>query len=106
MVNRTLVVILQGEIDHHTCVEIREAIDREYQKRRAVNLLFDFQNIDFMDSSGIGMLIGRYRSTVICGGTVALYNVSLKAERMLEMSGLYKLMRCYASKNEALEALA
>ncbi|MDF2594245.1 MAG: anti-sigma-factor antagonist [Clostridia bacterium] len=106
MVNRTLVVNLEGELDHHTCVEIRQTVDREYQKKRAKNLLFDFANINFMDSSGIGMLMGRYRSVIICGGEIALYNVTPEAERILAMSGIHKLMKTYASKQEALEALA
>lgn len=106
MINRTLIAILQGEIDHHTCVEIRETVDREYQKKRAKNLLFDFANVDFMDSSGIGMLMGRYRSVAIHQGQMGLYNVSSKAERILSMAGIYKLMKSYASQEEALQALA
>ncbi len=106
MVERTLVVVLEGELDHHTCVEIRQTVDREYQKRRAKNLLFDFANINFMDSSGIGMLMGRYRSVAICGGEIGLYNVTPEAERILAMSGIHKLMRAYSSKQEAIDALA
>ena len=59
-----------------------------------------------MDSSGIGMLMGRYRSVAICGGSIGLYNVSREAGRILSMSGIYKLMKTYNSKQEALEALA
>ncbi len=106
MVDRTLLVTLEGEIDHHTCVEIRQTVDREYQKRRAKNLLFDFANINFMDSSGIGMLMGRYRSVAICGGEIGLYNVSPEAWRILSLSGIHKLMKTYSSKQEAIEALA
>lgn len=106
MVGRTLVVILEGELDHHTCVEIRQTVDREYQKRRARNLLFDFAHVDFMDSAGIGMLMGRYRSVAICGGEIGLYNVSPKAEKILAISGIYKLMKAYSSKEEAIDALA
>lgn len=106
MNGRTLVTILQGEIDHHTCVEIRQKIDREYQKRRAQNLLIDFEKIKFMDSSGIGMLMGRYRNVAICGGKVALYNVSKETQKLLNMSGIYKLMKVYESKEEAIANLA
>lgn len=59
MHDTTLIVSLSGEIDHHTSVEIRETVDREYQKRRAKNILFDFSNIVFMDSSGIGLLMDQ-----------------------------------------------
>lgn len=106
IVERTLIVVLEGELDHHTCVEIRQCVDREYQKKRARNLVFDFANVDFMDSSGIGMLMGRYRNVAICGGEIALFNVRPETERILTIAGIHKLMKAYASKEQALEALA
>lgn len=106
MVDKTLVVVLDGEIDHHTCVEIRERVDREYQKNRAKDLLFDFANVSFMDSSGIGMLMGRYRSVMIGRGSMGVYNVSKEVDRILHISGIYKLMKVYENKEQALQALA
>lgn len=105
MNENTLVIRLSGEIDHHTCVEVREKIDREYQKKRAKNMLFDFENIQFMDSSGIGLLMTRYRNVAICGGSIALYNISPKVDKLLEISGIYKLMKPYADKDHALKSL-
>lgn len=105
MLDSTLVVALQGELDHHTCVEIRQEVDRKYQRKRAKNLLFDFEKVTFMDSSGIGMLMGRYRLVAICGGMIGLYNVPLEIERVLKMANIYKLMKAYTSKQEALQAL-
>ncbi|MDU6359112.1 MULTISPECIES: STAS domain-containing protein [Zhenhengia] len=106
MHDTTLIVSLSGEIDHHTSVEIRETVDREYQKRRAKNILFDFSNIVFMDSSGIGLLMGRYRNVSICGGYVGLYNVPTKVDQILNISGIYKLMKLYESKEHAFKSLA
>lgn len=105
MLETTLVVTLIGEIDHHTCVDIRQAVDKIYQKKRAKNLLFDFERVTFMDSSGIGMLMGRYRLVAICGGTTGLYNVPSDIERILKMANIHKLMKAYTSKQEALQAL-
>lgn len=101
-----LVVTLAGEIDHHTSAEIRERVDREFQKKRAKNIAFDCEQIVFMDSSGIGMLMGRYRNVSVCGGSVALYNVQSNVDKLLAMSGVYKLMRIYNNKKEAIENLA
>ncbi|MGL4344374.1 MAG: STAS domain-containing protein [Cellulosilyticaceae bacterium] len=101
-----LLVTVVGEIDHHTSVEIRETVDREFQKKRAKNIAFDFENIQFMDSSGIGMLMGRYRNVAICGGSVGLYNVHGNIDKLLGISGVYKLMRVYANKSEAIQKLA
>lgn len=105
MLDSTMVVVLNGEIDHHTCVGIRQAVDRIYQKKRAKNLLFDFEKVTFMDSSGIGMLMGRYRLVAICGGMTGLYNVPGDIERILKMANIHKLMKAYTSKQEALQAL-
>lgn len=106
MLDSTLVVVLMGEIDHHTCVAIRQAVDRNYQKKRAKNLLFDFEKVTFMDSSGIGMLMGRYRLAAIGGGRTGLYNVPKDIERILNMSNVCKLMKAYSNKQEALKELA
>lgn len=106
MEESTLLIKLNGEIDHHTSVEIREAIDREYQKRRAKNVLFDFGQVLFMDSSGIGMLMGRYRNVVISGGQVGLLNVDNNIDKVLAISGIYKLMKVYGTKQDALAHLA
>lgn len=106
MLDSTLVVKLMGEIDHHTCVAIRQVVDRNYEKKRAKNLLFDFDKVTFMDSSGIGMLMGRYRLVAIGGGRTGLFNVPKDIERILKMSNIYKLMKAYSNKQEALKELA
>lgn len=95
MQDRNLIVKIDGEIDHHTSLEIREKIDREYQKRRTKNILFDFTNIHFMDSSGIGVLMGRYRNVATLGGAVALYGVDPQVDRLLSLSGIYKIIKKY-----------
>lgn len=106
MLDTTLVVVLQGEIDHHTCVTIRQEVDKAYQKKRAKNLLFDFEKVTFMDSSGIGMLMGRYRNVAIGGGRTGLYNVPKDIEKILRMANICKLMKAYSNKQEALKELA
>ena len=59
-----------------------------------------------MDSSGIGMLMGRYRLVAIGGGRTGLYNVPGDIEKILRMANIYKLMKAYSNKQEALKALA
>lgn len=104
--DRNLIVKIEGEIDHHTSVEIREKVDREYRRKRARNIIFDFSNIQFMDSSGIGVLMGRYRNVMILGGNVALYGVGDQVDRVLSISGIYKIIRNYDSMDEAMANLA
>lgn len=104
--DRNLIVTIEGEVDHHTSVEIRERVDREYQRRRARNIIFDFSNIQFMDSSGIGVLMGRYRNVMILGGSVGLYGVKEQVDRVLAVSGIYKIMKNYESIDDAIVNLA
>lgn len=105
MQGTTLIIKLVGEIDHHTSVGIRESVDKEYQRKRAKNILFDFSEVEFMDSSGIGMLMGRYRNVAICGGSIGLINVDTHIDKILDLSGIYKLMRNYTDKQVALSYL-
>lgn len=106
MKDRNLIVKIEGEVDHHTSVEIREKVDREYQRKRARNIIFDLSKIQFMDSSGIGVLMGRYRNVMILGGNVALYGVGAQVDRVLSISGIYKIMKNYDSIDEAIANLA
>lgn len=99
----TLVVNLVGEIDHHTCAKMRQAIDTAYQKQHAKNILFNFENVTFMDSSGIGMLIGRYKQVTLDGGKIGLYHIPKDIERILKMSNIGKLMKAYPNKQSALQ---
>ncbi|MFQ9801683.1 MAG: anti-sigma factor antagonist [Clostridia bacterium] len=56
-----LIVSITGELDHHTCESARHIIDDEYNQQGALHIIFDFHKIDFMDSSGIGLIMGRYK---------------------------------------------
>ena len=56
----SLEIQLKGEIDHHTAARIREEIDREVYFYRAPRVIIDLSHIDFMDSSGLGLILGRY----------------------------------------------
>jgi len=103
---RNLIVKIEGEVDHHTSVEIREKVDREYQRKRAHNIIFDFSNIEFMDSSGIGVLMGRYRNVMILGGNVVLCCVGAQVDRVLSISGIYKIIKNYHSIEDAIENLS
>lgn len=103
--NRTLVAVLSGEIDHHTCNEIRLQIDYEIEKNKVNHLIFDFSNIRFMDSSGIGVIIGRFRNLQSHGGKVGIVKVNPLVDRIFELSGLYKIIPKFNSIEEAVSNL-
>ncbi len=100
---RTLVVNIKGDIDHHTSNEIKNKIDREFNKINAKNMVFDFSQVTFMDSSGIGMLIGRYKVIEKQGGTIGFACISNEINRIFEISGLHKILKTYETVEEALK---
>ena len=89
---RTLIVKLDTELDHHFASIIRKSVDSKIKGSNAVNVIFDFSNVDFMDSSGIGMLMGRFKITKILGGKVIVYGLKKQIERIIDMSGLDKII--------------
>lgn len=93
-IGTTLVVKLTGEIDHHTAPEIRDVIDREISINNTKNVVLDFDGVSFMDSSGIGMIVGRYKQISARGGKVMLIRVKPQVDKILEISGLKKLLDC------------
>lgn len=105
VINNTLVARIEGELDHHTAEEIREDIDRKIDQHSVKNLLFDLQGMHFMDSSGIGLVIGRYKRLSKVGGQVAVVHMNNRIERIFKMSGLLNIVKKYDTKQQAIENL-
>lgn len=88
---RELRVVLSGELDHHNAAIIREEIDRELDG--SVKLLtLDMSGITFMDSSGIGVVLGRYRRMSESGGKLRMGGMSIYAEKILRMAGVLAML--------------
>lgn len=87
----TLTVFLRGEIDHHTARDMRERIDREVDRTRPQRLLLNMAGITFMDSSGIGLIMGRYRLMQAMRGTLTLVQLTEPIDRLIRLAGLDKL---------------
>lgn len=82
---------LDGEIDHHTAAEIREDIDSEIMLKRPEVLKLDFENVTFMDSSGVGLVMGRYRTLSLSGGKLIVSNLSPQLYKIMKLSGIEKI---------------
>lgn len=82
---------LSGEIDHHSAVQIRQTIDESVIQANAARLVLDFAAVTFMDSSGIGLVMGRFRLMQETGGTVALQNLPSPIRKVMKLAGLDKL---------------
>lgn len=87
-----LTVYLGGDIDHHTSREIRESIDGEIYKLMPKTLRLDFRDVHFMDSSGVGLVMGRYKTALVYGCRVTVANMPPKVKRIMQMSGLNKII--------------
>ena len=95
---RTLRVFLRGEIDHCAAPRLRETIDDRMLTYRPCVLQLDFSGVSFMDSSGVGLVMGRYRLAHTLGCCVEAANLSPRHERIMKMSGLGKIVRFTKTK--------
>ena len=90
--DKLLVVEITEEIDHHVAEKIRRKVDDEITRYMPRKTIFDFSRVTFMDSAGIGMLIGRYKMMKLIGGSLEIVNISQTVRRILEMSGISKII--------------
>lgn len=90
-----LIVTLPEEIDHHQTPELAEQIDEALLNGTADKIVFDFANTRFMDSSGIGLLVGRHRKVQSLGGQVLVCNVTGHMAKILQLSGVEKFIGKY-----------
>jgi len=88
-----IVVYLNGEIDHHSSKEIREAVDLAAERTSPKRLVLDFRGVTFMDSSGIGLVMGRYKLMTSLGGELELINVSPHIKKVMQISGLSRFAK-------------
>ncbi len=93
MTDDTLTAELDGEIDHHTAKNVREQIDLEIDTQTPKTLILDFSDITFMDSSGIGLIMGRYKKIKSIGGKVKIKNPSPNTYRVLKLAGMDRLAK-------------
>lgn len=101
----TLIIRIIGELDHHTAEYVRQKIDGELLKSTTRNIIFDFSELSFMDSSGIGVIIGRYKNILKLNGKAAVVNTNDQIMRILDMSGILKIIPVYKSLDDAVAVL-
>ena len=101
MVNdNKLIIRMNAELDHHLAEEMRQVIDDVIDKRGVTHIVFDFTKVDFMDSAGIGMLLGRYKVIKMLGGQLELMNVNKQVEKVFEISGILKIIPLIKNNEE------
>lgn len=90
--DKLLCIQITEEIDHHTTEKLRRKMDYEITRFMPRKVVFDFSKVTFMDSAGIGLLIGRYKLAKMLGGSTKIINANQSVRKVLEMSGVVRII--------------
>jgi stage II sporulation protein AA (anti-sigma F factor antagonist) len=100
-----LVIHLTGELDMHIADEFRMKVDLEIDKYGVKNLILNLENVSFIDSSGLGVILGRYKKLSQSGGSVSIVEVSEQVKHILELAGMLKIIKLFPDEEAALQNL-
>ncbi len=90
--NYTLNVKIRGDIDHHSAKGVRERIDESIMTSKPRFVILDLSSVEFMDSSGLGLILGRYNSAAKVGARLIIYKPAKRIKRILEMAGIERII--------------
>ena len=93
--DRLLTVRMDGELDHRYAEYVRKSVEKEIRRTGAQNIAFDFSGVSFMDSSGIGLIMGRFKTVSHLGGKIILYGMNKNIERIVKMAGIERIASIY-----------
>lgn len=91
--NRILMYQMPREVDHHVAKDLCKELDRLVESYGIIELVLDFSRTEFMDSSGIGVVIGRSKTMRFRGGSIAATGISKRVDTILRSAGLYQLLQ-------------
>lgn len=100
IIDNYLMIRLPDEVDHHISVDISAKADRYIMSKRVGNVVFDFERTTFMDSSGIGVILGRYKKISCFGGKVYAINADNRIRRILLLSGMQNFVEIMDNKTK------
>ena len=98
------VIILRGEVDAYTCARLREAMIEAIEDGGA-NLVVDMKNVDYIDSSGLGTLVGGLKRVSERQGAIAVVCTNPQIRKVFDITGLVKVFPIYSSEDDAVKAL-
>ena len=96
-----LKIKLRGEIDHHSAVAVRSAIDDMIKMKRPIKLVIDMSAIELMDSSGLGLIMGRYALMKEIGGQTVVLDPSPRVEKIMSLAGLERIVKVEYAKQSS-----
>jgi stage II sporulation protein AA (anti-sigma F factor antagonist) len=103
--NDVLCIRLTGELDHHTAEDLRELATNAIEKHNIRHILLNLEHLSFMDSSGLGVILGRYKQIKQLHGEMVVCAISPAIQRLFDMSGLFKIIRLEPTEEFALHSL-
>lgn len=100
-----LIVRLAGELDHHEAELLRDEWKRMMYHNPVKHVIVNLSDMSFMDSSGLGVILGRYKEILQLGGEMVVCSVNPSIKRLFDMSGVFKIVRLEENEEFALESL-
>lgn len=100
-----LIVRLTGELDHHEAEILRNKWKDMMYENSVKHVILNLESVTFMDSSGLGVILGRYKEVLQLGGEMVVCSVTAPIERLFNMSGLFKIIRLAENEQYALSTL-
>ncbi|ALS27704.1 anti-sigma F factor antagonist [Paenibacillus cisolokensis] len=100
-----LIVRLRGELDHHTADIVRHKMEEAILRGNSDHIILSLKELQFMDSSGLGVILGRYKQLKAKGGKMAVCAVNPNVYRLFELSGLFKILTIHENERAALTSL-
>ena len=100
-----LIARLKGELDHHTAEFVRSRLEEAISRSEGQHVILSLKELTFMDSSGLGVILGRYKQITAMGGKMLVCHVNPHMYRLFEMSGLFKIVAIEPDEQSALSSL-
>jgi stage II sporulation protein AA (anti-sigma F factor antagonist) len=101
----TLIVRLKGELDHHTAEVVKAKLEQAIIQDQLTHIILSLKDLNFMDSSGLGVILGRYKQITAKGGKMVVCDISPAVHRLFEMSGLFKILAIHDTERQAISSL-
>ena len=102
---KTLIVRACGELDLVVADKFRNQVDESLEKNCSDNIILNLDGVSFIDSSGLGVILGRYKKITMRGGRMAIVGAPAQVKRILELSGVLRITSVYEDENQALQAM-
>ncbi len=100
-----LIIRLNGELDHHTSEQLRREVEHKIDTEGIEHILLNLEKLTFMDSSGLGVILGRYKQISQKNGRMIVCAISPSIYKLFELSGMFKIVDIADSEEQALVKL-